>query len=325
MFALRSRLADRLLSTIALISALIASAAANSSAPELKPAALTTPEFAAELAEFRAQRELGLRSPDGWLALVGLHWIEPGRHRIGSDADANVTLAVGPAILGEIERVAADSESHALSLHVPTQAGLKLDGIELKPGSHRLLSDRSETPSRLEFAGGSLSLIERGDRIGLRVRSDTAPALISFKGLNWFEPAPALQLEARFEPHPPGQTLPIVNVLGQVDDTPNPGRLEFKIDGTAYSLEALGDPADALFLIFADRSNGRESYGAGRFLYTGPVVDGRVRLDFNRAINPPCAYTDYSTCPLPPPENRLPVLIRAGEARFGHSTPKAAS
>jgi uncharacterized protein (DUF1684 family) len=314
-----------LLSTIAVLGALVGSAAAKDAAAEPMPVASTGPAFAAELADFRAQREQGLRSPDGWLALVGLHWIEPGRHRIGSAADADVTLAVGPADLGEIERVAADAESHALSLHASTPAGLKLDGIELKPGSHRLLSDRSETPSRLEFAGGSLSLIERGDRIGLRVRSDTAPALIAFKGLNWFQPAPALQLQARFEPHPPGQTLPIVNVLGQVDATPNPGRLEFEINGTAYSLEALGNPAEALFLIFADRSNGRESYGAGRFLYTGPVIDGRVQLDFNRAINPPCAYTDFSTCPLPPPENRLPVFIRAGEARFGHGTPKAAS
>lgn len=325
MFALRPRLTGRLLNTIVLMSALIASAAAKESAREPAPTPPTAPAFAAELAEFRAQREQGLRSPDGWLALVGLHWIEPGRHRIGSAADADITLAVGPAVLGEIERVAATAESHALSLHVPPSVVLKLDGVELQPGSHRLLSDRSEQPSKLAFAGGSLSLIERGDRIGLRVRSDTAAALVGFAGLNWFEPDPALQLEARFQPHPPGQTLPIVNVLGQVDATPNPGRLEFEINGAAYSLEALGDPAESLFLIFADRSNGRESYGAGRFLYTGPVTEGRVRLDFNRAINPPCAYTDFSTCPLPPPENRLPVFIRAGEARFGHSTPKAAS
>lgn len=319
MFALRSTCAGLLLC------GLVGNALASELPTQPTPAAPTVTAFAAELAEFRAQREQGLRSPDGWLALVGLHWIEPGRHRIGSAADADITLAVGPAVLGEIERVTAGAEPHALSLHAPTPAGLKLDGVDLTPGSHRLLSDRSETPSKLEFPGGSLSLIERGDRIGLRVRSDTAPALVAFTGLNWFEPAPVLQLAARFQPHPPGQTLPIVNVLGQIDATPNPGRLEFEIDGTAYSLEALGDPADSLFLIFADRSNGRESYGAGRFLYTGPVIDGRVQLDFNRAINPPCAYTGFSTCPLPPPENRLPVFIRAGEARFGHSTPKAAS
>jgi uncharacterized protein (DUF1684 family) len=318
-------LTGRLLSTIVLVSTLIASVSASEPAPGPMPAAPTAPGFAAELAEFRAERELGLRSPDGWLALVGLHWIEPGRHCIGSAADSDITLAVGPLVLGEIERVAADAEAHALSLNVPASVVLKLDGVELQPGSHRLHSDRGESPSKLEFAGGSLSLIERGDRFGLRVRSDTAATLVGFAGLNWFEPAPALQLEARFEPHPPGQTLPIVNVLGQVDATPNPGRLEFEIDGESYSLEALGDPAESLFLIFADRSNGRESYGAGRFLYTGPVSEGRVRLDFNRAINPPCAYTDFSTCPLPPPENRLPLFIRAGEARFGHATPKAAS
>lgn len=268
-----------------------------------------------ELAAFREKRESGLRSPDGWMALVGLHWFEPGRHSLGSGEGSEIRLAVGPATLGQIELL---PEAMAARLQLSEGVQVRSDGEAVEAGELILHGDKAETPTRLDFEGGNLGLIERGGRFALRVRSPQAPTLLEFKGLNWFEPDPRFLVEARFEPHAPGKTIPIVNVLGQVEATPNPGRLYFELEGEAYTLEALGDPDDTLFLIFADRSNRRESYGAGRFLYTGKVVDGHVRLDFNRAINPPCAYTEFSTCPLPPPENRLRAFIAAGEARYGH-------
>jgi len=280
-------------------------------------AARENAEFLREAAAFREAREAGLRSPDGWMALVGLHWLPSGRHRLGSGSDSAIQLAVGPERLGEIEL--AEAAPAAAVFFLDPGVDVRLDGARAKPGRHVLRPDSSSRPTRLAFAGGSVMLIERGGRFALRVRSATAPSLQAFKNLNWFAPDPGWQVEARFEAHPPGQTLPIVNVLGQVEPTPNPGRLHFERAGETLALEALGDPAEELFLVFADRSSGRESYGAGRFLYAGPVLDGRVRLDFNRATNPPCAYTDFSTCPLPPPENRLPLRILAGEARYGHS------
>lgn len=265
-----------------------------------------------ELSAFRSKREDSLRSPEGWMALVGLHWLESGRHRLGQAEEAAIRLSAGPLQLGEIEL--ADEAPAAAVLHLDAE-GLMLDGHAIRPGRHVLRPDQS----RLQFDGGSLMLIQRGDRFGLRVRSERAASLLEFRGLNWFDPDPALDVEARFEPHPAGRSVPIINVLGQTSQEPNPGRLVFEIQGERLALEALGDPATELFLIFADRSNAKESYGAGRFLYAGPVVDGRVRLDFNRSINPPCAYTEFSTCPLPPPENRLRIAIRAGEARYGHA------
>ncbi len=276
----------------------------------------------AELQVFRAEREHALRSPEGWMALVGLHWLEAGAHSLGSDSGNAVRLAVGPARLGAFELL---PEAMALRLILTDGVRVRRDGAEVTQGEILIHADKSEAPTRIDFDGGSLGLIERGGRYALRVRSPQAPSLLAFKGLNWFAPDPGFVTEARFEPHPPGQTIPIVNVLGQIEPTPNPGRLVFELDGTTHTLEALGDPEDSLFLIFADRSNRRESYGAGRFLYTGKVVEGRVRLDFNRAINPPCAYTDYSTCPLPPPENRLRATITAGEARYGHTVDVPAS
>ncbi|MCG6117777.1 MAG: DUF1684 domain-containing protein [Aquimonas sp.] len=277
-----------------------------------------------ELRAFRAAREQALRSPDSWFGLVGLHWLAEGKQRLGSGEQAQIRLAVGPAELGMIT---PEPDALQALLSLAEGAQVWLDGEPVLPGPLRLQSDKAEQPSRLEFEGGSLSLIERGGRFALRVRSPDSPSLQAFTGLAWFEPAAEYRVEARFEPHPADQTIPIVNILGQIENTPNPGRVLFSLNGQPYSLEALGDPDDALFLIFADRSNSRESYGGGRFLYTGPVQGDRVHLDFNRAINPPCAYTEFSTCPLPPPENRLPLPLRAGEARYfaGHAGSDAAS
>jgi uncharacterized protein len=274
------------------------------------------------LQAFRDSREDSLRSPDGWMALVGLHWLPPGELSVGSAEDSAVRLAVGPARLGWIEVLPT---AMAARLRLDPAARVRSDGEIVDADALLVHADKAELPTRLDFDGGSLGLIERGGRFALRVRSPQAPTLLAFTSLRWFEPDPRLVASARFEPHEAGRTIPIVNVLGQIEPTPNPGRLHFELEGTAVSLEALGDPDDALFLIFADRTNARESYGAGRFLYTGKVVDGHVELDFNRSINPPCAYTEFSTCPLPPPENRLRAFIRAGEARYGHTSEAPAS
>ncbi|SDD21295.1 DUF1684 domain-containing protein [Aquimonas voraii] len=301
----------------------VATPAVPSHDAEVRPTAASDAQAWLEsLQAFRRGREESLRSPDGWMALVGLHWLEPGEHSLGSDEANAVRLAVGPARLGRIELL---PEAMSVRLVLAEGARVLRDGAEVASRELLILADKTETPTRVDFEGGSLGLIERGGRYALRVRSPEAPTLRAFKGLNWFPPAPRFVTEARFEAHPPGQTIPIVNVLGQIEPTPNPGRLVFELEGATHTLEALGDPGDSLFLIFADRSNRRESYGAGRFLYTDKVVDGRVLLDFNRAINPPCAYTEYSTCPLPPPENRLRALVSAGEARYGHSADVPAS
>jgi uncharacterized protein (DUF1684 family) len=162
----------------------------------------------------------------------------------------------------------------------------------------------------------SFVVIKRGDRHGLRVRSALARTRTTFPGLDYFDIDPSFRVVARFEAHPPGKTLDIVNMLGMVEPMANPGRLSFEKDGKSYSLEAVDEGDGQLFLIIADRTSGHATYAASRFLYATPAgKDGTTVVDFNKAYNPPCAFTAFSTCPMPPPENRLDLAVTAGEKK----------
>ena len=258
--------------------------------------------FQAEHAQWLAQRESGLAAPDGWLSLIALHWVEPGTHRIGSEAGNGIQLAIGPAQLGEVER-----RGDAVFFRAADTADVRIDGAPVQ-GEVELHPENREGTTKLTYddGKGQITVIGRGERLGLRVRHADAPTRVNFTGLNVFPADPDWRVQARFVANPPGTTLPIVNVIGDVSDVPNPGYVQFEKDGRQWTLQALGNPAKGLSLNFQDRSSGRETYGVGRYLSTGPVgADGTVAIDFNRAYNPPCAYTDYATCPLPPPENRL--------------------
>ncbi len=252
---------------------------------------------------WHAQRLASLQRPHGWLSLVGLHWIEPGRHRLGRAPDTDIVLAVGPARLGTV------TLDDARFVFEPA-AGSDAPAVDVP------LSEAESVQVDFADGRGRFVLIRRGGRLALRVSDTQAPALLGFRGVERYPVDPGWRIEARFEPHPPGTTLPIANVIGQLDDTPNPGAVVFERDGRSHRLEALDGGDGALFLILADRTNRSGTYGAGRFLYTDPPLDGRVVLDFNRAYNPPCAFNDYSTCPLPPPENRLDLAVTAGERRY---------
>jgi uncharacterized protein (DUF1684 family) len=150
----------------------------------------------------------------------------------------------------------------------------------------------------------------------LRVKHADAPARTGFHGLQYWPGGPDWVVDARYVANPPGRTLDIANIIGIVEATPNPGRVEFKRNGNPYRLEALEGDDGGLFLVFADGTSGHGSYGAGRFIDTAAPVDGHVRIDFNQAYNPPCAFTPFATCPLPPPGNRLRLAIRAGEKAY---------
>jgi uncharacterized protein (DUF1684 family) len=264
----------------------------------------------AGIMEWRDKRVARLTAPDGWLALVGLHWLAPGTQSVGSAPDNDVVLATGPARLGTVT-LADGGVTLALA-----------DGAEARIGdtdarSATLAPDRSGAATMVRFGEASFSVIQRGDRFALRVRDPQSKARTGFAGIDYFEIDPAWRFEARFEAHPPGRTIDIVNVLDMLEPMKNPGVVVFEKDGREYRLEALDDTGDGqLFLIFADRTNGKLTYGPGRFLYAPPPVDGKTIVDFNRAYNPPCAFTPYSTCPLPPPENRLDLVIEAGEKKY---------
>ncbi len=261
----------------------------------------------------RAERLQRLMRPDGWLSLVGLHWLTPGATYVGTARDNGTRLSLGPEQLGMISL----SRDGQLSLDIHAGAEVTIDG---EPATGRVLlrADSQGGPTVVGFNRGDASfiVIERGGRFGLRVRSAMARTRTSFQGLDYFDIDPGFRFEARFEAHPPGKTLEIVNMLGMVEAMANPGRVVFEKEGKSYALEAVDEGDGRLFLIFADRTSGHESYPASRFLYAeAPGPDGRTVLDFNLAYNPPCAFTPYSTCPMPPPENRLDLRVAAGEKK----------
>lgn len=268
--------------------------------------------FLAENAAWREQRKLELVAPDGWTSLVGLHWIELKSHFIGNGPSSGIKLLVGPPKLGMVAQ-----RDGRIFFTPESGVAVTLNG-EPVTGRVELQSDRDASPGVIGFdeGKGALSLIERGGRHALRVKHADAESRIKFVGLDYWPADESWRIEGRFIPHPPGKTLTIIDVIGVATESPNPGAVEFERDGKQYRLEALGQAGGPLFFVLADRTSGHGSYPAGRFLDAAAPVNGKVVLDFNRAYNPPCVFTPYATCPLPPAENRLDLRVDAGEKTY---------
>lgn len=182
-----------------------------------------------------------------------------------------------------------------------------------------LQDDAKGAPTVIELGSLRLHVITRGELHFLRVKDLKHPALAQFAGLKWFDPAPKWKLTATFEPAAAGATVEVTNVLNQTKPQPSPGALRFEVDGQTYRLTAIADDEPGFFLVFKDQTSGHGTYPAGRFLHTPPAgADSTVTLDFNRAYSPPCAFTKFATCPLPPKGNSLPLKIEAGERSDAH-------
>lgn len=256
---------------------------------------------------WRQQRYAALRREIGWLTLAGLSWLRPGVNRVGTDPDAEVVLSAGPSRAGTVtldeEGIVADGSFR--------HGGAPAEGL-------RLDTDAGGEPTMLELGTLRLCAIERGGRVAIRTWDTDTPARRTFDGIDHWPVDQAWRLAARLDPTP-GRTVRVPDVLGTLDEEASPGDLVFELDGESYRLQALaGGEAGELWLVFADATNGGETYAGGRFLYTdAPDAHGFVELDFNRAYNPPCVFSPYATCPLPWPENRLPIRIEAGERTFG--------
>lgn len=228
-------------------------------------------------AEWQAKRIAELTRADGWLTLVGLFWLDDGRHRIGSATDCAVPLPAGPAVLGELRVAGNRAEWQAA------------DGTSLT-----LNSDAGGDATVVRWEHLSFFLIERDGRLALRLRDTEAPSRLNFSGIKCFDFAPAWRLEARWD----GQSA------------------HFSWQGADYALNPQNPMANPLHFVIADATSGRETYGGGRFLHAPAAMDGKLILDFNRAINPPCAFTPFAVCPLPPAGNRLPFAVSAGEMSY---------
>jgi uncharacterized protein (DUF1684 family) len=272
-----------------------------------------------EIEDWRKRRVENLLQPDGWTAIIGMHWLEPGRYSVGNAADNDIRVGIGPARIGVIE----EKDGRALFTAQPG-VPLTVDGaapagpVELK----RYGKGTPATTVAFDGGKGSFTLIVSGGRRALRVRHADAPTRVNFAGLDYWPIDAGWRIKGKFEPHAPGRVVPVLDVLGGLNDQANPGVVVFERDGKTFRLEVIGDPGRGLSLMFADRTNGKGSYPSGRFLTTGlPDANGEVLIDFNRTYTPPCAFTEFGTCLLPPPENRLDLAVTAGEktyARAGH-------
>lgn len=309
--------ATRCLSTAAvsfLSAALLLAALRPAGAADSPSAQTVKPDYQHEIAAWRQDRDKGLRDQNGWLTLVGLYWLDEGENKIGSDAGNKVIFPEGkaPAVAGTLVR-----HGKEVQLQPAPGAGITVAG---KPVTAPLAvqADPQGKPPVLQLGSVSFFVIERGDKVGIRMKDSQSPALAAFRGLDYFPLQPTWRVEARFEPYTPAKKIPIANVLGQIADEDSPGAVVFDWQGKTYRIDALkGDDKGGLFLIFADQTNGKDTYGAGRFLDTDPPQGGKVVVDFNTAYNPPCAFTAFATCPLPPAQNRLALRVEAGEKKYG--------
>lgn len=296
-----------------------AARAADAATSALAASADPAPPAADELAAFRAARAATIASDTGWLTLVGLVWLPPGTSTFGR-AKSNSLVLDYPAVPPRVGRFVRDA--NGVRFEADRRAGVRIDGRPIARAT--LVSDRDGDPTQLTIGTLTLFLIERAGHVGLRVRDSANPRRAAFAGLRWYPPnaAFAFAFDARFEPYLPAKRVKIMNVVGFEDEMLSPGALVFESGGREWRLDALLERADAdeLFVIFSDGTSGRETYGAGRYLYPALPRDGRVRLDFNRAYNPPCAFNDFATCPLPPAQNRIDLRIEAGELKYagGH-------
>lgn len=267
-----------------------------------------------EIKAWRAERIEKLTARNGWLSLVGMHWLpKDGVTRVGSGEANGTRLSVGPDKLGLI----GVSAGNSIWFQPEGNVTVSVDG-QPASGRSRLTPDTEGTPTVVGFKGDEANfiVIERGGKLALRVRDAQSPTLLSFSGIDYFDIDRGFRVEAEFTAHEAGRTMDIVNILGMVEPMMNPGTVSFNLGEQRYTLEALDEGDHRLFFVFADRTSGHDSYPAGRFVYADyPGADGRTVLDFNKAYNPPCAFNPYSTCPMPPPENRLDVLITAGEKK----------
>lgn len=265
---------------------------------------------AEEVLLWRSERLNKLTSAYDWLSLIGMFWLADGPQTIGADATSDIRLDGGPPALGVI--TVTDGRIHFKA--APDSVITLVDNVDNLVDEVTLELD---PPTKLQFGTRRLYAMERG-KLAIRVKDANAASRRNFAGIDYYDISPEWRIDARFEPHPPGQKMEIPNVVGQVNLMLNPGQIVFDQNGREVRLEALDEEGDGarLFVLFSDRTNRDETYGGGRMLYVEWPRQGRVTIDFNRSYNPPCAFTEYSTCPLPPASNRIDAYVRAGEKRY---------
>ncbi len=269
----------------------------------------TSSAYESEIRLWQQEMEANLRAEDGWLTLAGLYWLHPGSNTIGTNPGSDIILPDSslPDFLGVIEFI--DEQT---MLQVEGASPVTVDGHPTI--SAALRNDHAEEgPSVVKIGSVTFFVIRRGQEYGVRVRDANHPSRLNFAGRKWFPVSQDYRVEGRFVLHETPRVLDIPTSTGRQTSILNPGRVEFTLNHQLLSLEAFEADSDLVWFIFRDATSNRTTYGAGRFMYGELRADGTVLLDFNKAYHPPCAFTPFATCPLPPRENWLTVEISAGE------------
>jgi len=267
--------------------------------------------FSADTQKWREQHETEIKAEDGWLTVSGLFWLKEGTTTIGTGEKSNIVLPArsAPVTVGSLEL-----KNGVVRLRVSDGVVVQVND---KPVQEYVMTFETDKPPD-QFKVGSLKLgvIKRGNRYGLRVRDKNSPARLHFKGLKWFPARENYRIIATFTAYDEPKEIIIMNVLGDELKLKTPGLLTFTLKGQKFELRPVIEDEKKLFIIFRDLTAAKTTYPAGRFLYADLPKDGKVVLDFNRAENPPCAFTEFATCPLPPRQNFMNTAINAGEMRF---------
>ncbi len=284
-------------------------------APPLDPV-----EHAVSVQEWAQIRHTKLMEPDGWLSLVALYWLQEGPNTFGSADGSDLRYAGSPDSPTPPHIGTFTLDGSTVRFDAAEGVPVTSDGEPV--GFAVLTVEPGQDPVELQLGSLLWFLIRRGDRFAIRAKDSRSPVRTEFEGIETFPIVTGWSLPARFEWHDPPDTIQVPNILGTLNDTPIPGTVHFEVDGRDYSMAMWKDSDDPanFFTAFADETNGTDTYGGGRFLWVdAPDEDGNTRVDFNRSYNPPCVFTEFATCPLPPRENRLALRVQAGEKMWaGH-------
>lgn len=261
----------------------------------------------ADVETWRQGRLDRLTAEDGWLSLMALAFPGEGEWSVGRSPDADLIMVSGPERWGQLTIGQYQAWFEA------ADDAVLVDG-SAPSGRVGILDEEASDSMSVAAGTGAFRVQRRPSGLAFRARDSQAATRLNFAGVQHFPVSLDWRIEAEWQPHDPPRDIEVANVLGELIMTGNPGRAIFEIDDQTFILEAL-EADDALFFIFADRTSGRETFGLGRFLYSDLPVNARVVLDFNRAYNPPCAFTEFTSCPLPPQSNRLDLRVEAGELR----------
>ena len=266
--------------------------------------------YKAQIEHWQQKRLARLKSAEGWLSLAGLFWLKEGENTFGFGPghdiqfpDGESNLRLGSFIL----------QQGKVKVRLNPEARVLVDSARLLESDLR--NDLQGKPTLMERGRYLWYVIKRGDRFGIRLKDRQSPNIAKLKNIPCFPVAPVWRVKAQFVPYDSIKTVPVPTVLGTNAPSKSPGELRFTINGQTFRLQALAEsPNEPFFIIFSDETNGQETYGAGRFIYIDPTdTNGQTYIDFNKAYNPPCVFTEFATCPLPPPQNHLPIRVTAGE------------